>query len=313
MWYNTDMLSTILIFCSLAFAETKTLAVQICLDRAGYSCNAIDGQWGRKSQSALEKYCAARGVAVPPTPESAYDRLFADADRLFRIETVAAADLSALVDMPRAPAEKAKLAHMGYASIPEMFAERGHLTRRAFERLNPGVDWTNVQAGLRLVIPDFPSVREELSVWPKDRPRAPQRPEAARVCISLSKFEITVYDKANRLIALFPCSIAKNKAKLPSRRELRIVTQIANPNYTYTSDRPARGGKTSRHIFPPGPRCPVGVAWLGLDLPGYGIHGTPYPETVGRPESHGCFRLANWNAARLYALCPVGTPVTVTP
>ena len=40
----------------------------------------------------------------------------------------------------------------------------------------------------------------------------------------------------------------------------------------------------------------VGIAWIGLDRPGYGIHGTPEPERVGRTESHGCFRLANWNA-----------------
>ena len=56
-----------------------------------------------------------------------------------------------------------------------------------------------------------------------------------------------------------------------------------------------------------------GVAWLGLNLPGYGIHGTPRPATIGNAESHGCFRLANWNAARLYAMCPVGTSVIILP
>lgn len=307
------MFSTIFLLCSLAFAETKTLAVQICLDRAGFSPNAIDGQWGAKSQSALEKYCAANKLTLPATPEDAYDRFFAGSEDVFRIETVTAADLAALTEMPSSPAEKARLPQMGYATIPEMFAERGHLSRRSFERLNPGVDWGNIRPGLKLVIPDFPSVKEELDVWPKDRARAPKRPEAATVRISLSKFEITVYDRNNRLIALFPCSIAKNKANLPSRRNLKIVSQIANPNYTYTPAHRHNGAKTSRHIFPPGPRCPVGVAWLGLDLPGYGIHGTPSPETIGRAESHGCFRLANWNAARLYALCPVGTPVIISP
>ena len=68
-----------------------------------------------------------------------------------------------------------------------------------------------------------------------------------------------------------------------------------------------------RRIFPPGPNNPVGSSWLGLTLPGYGIHGTPKPETIGRAESHGCFRLANWNAARLYAMCPVGTSVIILP
>jgi lipoprotein-anchoring transpeptidase ErfK/SrfK len=46
-------------------------------------------------------------------------------------------------------------------------------------------------------------------------------------------------------------------------------------------------------------------------LVGYGIHGTPKPEEVGRTESHGCFRLANFNADRLLKMVTVGTPVIV--
>ncbi len=63
----------------------------------------------------------------------------------------------------------------------------------------------------------------------------------------------------------------------------------------------------------PGPNNPVGVAWIGLDRPGYGMHGTPDPEKVGRTESHGCFRLANWDAVALLSLVRVGTPVLVEP
>ena len=66
-------------------------------------------------------------------------------------------------------------------------------------------------------------------------------------------------------------------------------------------------------MLPPGPNNPVGVAWIGLDKPGYGIHGTPAPEQVGRTESHGCFRLANWDAEYLSHLAWVGMPVLVEP
>lgn len=311
MWYNMRMLSTLCLLGALAFAETKTVAVQICLDRAGFSCNAIDGQWGAKSQRALARYCQARGLAVPATPDDAYDRLFDGATDLFRIVAVTQADLDALTPMPRTPVEKAKMSRMGYATVCEMFAERGHLSQRAMERSNPGVDWAHVAPGLKLVIPAFPPMSEELAVWPKDRPGAPKRPEAALVRISLSRFEISAYAADGRILALFPCSIARNKAKLPPHGELKIVTTIANPNYTYTEDAASAGRRRAKYVFPAGPRCPVGVAWLGLNLPGYGIHGTPRPESIGRAESHGCFRLANWNAARLYALCKPGTKVVV--
>jgi lipoprotein-anchoring transpeptidase ErfK/SrfK len=66
-------------------------------------------------------------------------------------------------------------------------------------------------------------------------------------------------------------------------------------------------------ILPPGPNNPVGRAWIGLSLPGYGIHGTPDPEKVGRTESHGCFRLANWDAIALLGLVSIGLPVIVEP
>ena len=34
---------------------------------------------------------------------------------------------------------------------------------------------------------------------------------------------------------------------------------------------------------------------------------------VGRAESHGCFRLANWNAEYLRQMCWVGLRVSVVP
>jgi lipoprotein-anchoring transpeptidase ErfK/SrfK len=66
-------------------------------------------------------------------------------------------------------------------------------------------------------------------------------------------------------------------------------------------------------ILPPGPNNPVGIGWIGLDRTGYGIHGTPEPENVGRTESHGCFRLANWDVQTLLSLVHVGMKVVVQP
>jgi lipoprotein-anchoring transpeptidase ErfK/SrfK len=90
-----------------------------------------------------------------------------------------------------------------------------------------------------------------------------------------------------------------------------------NPNYTFDPavfpESPEARALGRKLILPPGPNNPVGVAWIGLDKSGYGIHGTPKPEDVGRTESHGCFRLANWNAELLLKMVGVGTPVLVEP
>ena len=130
--------------------------------------------------------------------------------------------------------------------------------------------------------------------------------------MTLSRFEITAFDEKGKLIALFPCSIAADEAKLPPASELQVTTLVPNPDYTYTPDRVSKDGRIVRRRFPPGPNNPVGTSWMGLTLlQSYGIHGTPKPETIGRAESHGCFRLANWNAVRLRKMCETGTSVVV--
>jgi len=307
----------VLLLCSLSFAETKTLALQIALDRAGFSCNTIDGKWGRKSEYALQAYIGAKTQDRQPasslTPEQAYDRYFADAGDLFRVETVTQADLAALVRIPEEPSAKAALPRMGYETIKEMFAERGHLSQIALAQMNPGVDWDRVAVGTKLVIPNFPPIAEEFKAADRGRPNRPKRPDAALVRVSISKCLVTAYDREGRLLALFPCSIAANKTKVPAHGEQKVTSYVAWPNYTYTPDYTPPGRKVVRHVWPSGENCPVGVAWMGLGLPGYGIHGTPRPESIGFTGSHGCFRLANWNAARLYAMCKSGTRVIIEP
>ena len=285
------MLATILLFCALAFDESPVLLHQIELDQHGFSCNTIDGVPGLKTDRAIY-YARKTGILKTRKP--------------FRIEAVTQADIDALVKIPEKPADKAKLPRMGYETIKEMFAERGHMSQRGLERLNPGVDWEHIAAGTKLVIPDFPSIEEELTATRKRTP-------AEYIKVSLSRFEVTVYDANDRCIALFPCSIARDKSKRPAEGELKVVTKIPNPNYTYTPDFVPKGQKASKYVLMDGPNNPVGVAWIGLNLPTYGIHGTPKPETIGSAESHGCFRLSNWNVARLYAMVQPGTKVIVEP
>lgn len=277
------------------------LALQICLDRRGFSPNAMDGQAGGKTRAALAAYCAANNLPVPVPGEErfAFKKYFPDEPYLFTTVEVTAEDIASLTTIPDKPAEKAKLRSMGYESIKEMFAERGHVTQNTLKRLNPHIVWDKVVPGTKITIPEVSPV----AIGGK----------AAFVKVSFSKLAVTAYGLNGKPIALFPCSIAKNRAKRPAQGEIKIITQISNPNYTYTPDFTPKGKKVERQIFRPGPNNPVGVVWLGLSIPGYGIHGTPFPERIGRAESHGCFRLANWNAEKLYELVRVGTRIIIEP
>jgi len=140
--------------------------------------------------------------------------------------------------------------------------------------------------------------------------------KAAFITIRLSDKTLEAFDANTNLLAHFPCSIARRVEKRPAG-ELHVEVIAPNPNYTFDPEvfpESSEARQLNRKlILPPGPNNPVGTAWIGLDKPGYGIHGTPNPEQVGRTESHGCFRLANWNAEYLLKLVSIGTLVRVEP
>lgn len=89
--------------------------------------------------------------------------------------------------------------------------------------------------------------------------------------------------------------------KTPAGR-FRITDRIAQPTW-WRSDGKAVPYGDKENV--------LGTHWLSLDLPGYGIHGTWEPETVGKQESAGCIRLVNPDIEELYTLLPVGTPVAI--
>jgi L,D-transpeptidase ErfK/SrfK len=63
--------------------------------------------------------------------------------------------------------------------------------------------------------------------------------------------------------------------------------------------------------FPPGPDNPMGMLALRTGFPGIYIHGTNRPWGVGMRTSHGCIHLYPEDAAELFPLVQVGTPVRV--
>src|SRR5215204_6462313 len=63
--------------------------------------------------------------------------------------------------------------------------------------------------------------------------------------------------------------------------------------------------------IPPGRKNPLGTRWVGLSVPGVGIHGTPNPPSVGYSVSHGCIRMKRRDAESLFRLVRVGTRVWI--
>lgn len=56
----------------------------------------------------------------------------------------------------------------------------------------------------------------------------------------------------------------------------------------------------------------LGTRWMGINFPGYGIHGTWDEDSVGKQSSAGCIRLRNKAVEELYKIITVGTKVVIT-
>ena len=275
---------------------------QVALARNGISSGSLDGVLGSQTRSALSAFQRKSGLAET-------GQLDADTKARLRLETpplvtcvVTSNDLARLQPLSKTWLGKSQQTTLDYETVLELVAEKGHASPYLVRHLNPGVAWTNVTATTEVIIPDVS--------YP------PPSTKAAFAVISLAEKKLEVFGAHSNVLAHFPCSIAARAEKRPAG-ELHVTAIASNPDYTFNPEvfpesAEAREIKT-KLVLPPGPNNPVGVAWISLDLPGYGIHGTPSPEQVGRTESHGCFRLSNWNAEYLLKLVWIGMPVWVEP
>jgi len=65
-------------------------------------------------------------------------------------------------------------------------------------------------------------------------------------------------------------------------------------------------------VVPSGsPENILGTRWLGFNLPGYGIHGTTDPLSLGKQVTQGCVRMSNSDVEELYTVIPLGIEVTI--
>jgi lipoprotein-anchoring transpeptidase ErfK/SrfK len=278
----------------------STLELQVELHRRAFSCGSIDGIMGLQTAAALRAFQRAAGIKETGDLDDATRELLQPSAPALGDYTFTAVELAGLHPIPKTWLEKSQMETLGYASALELAAERFHSHPNLIRKLNPGVNWDAILPGTKIVVPAVENVVVTGA--------------AVQIVITLETHELEVFDSIGRVIAHFPVSIARMVEKRPVG-SLHVTVVIPNPDYTFDPELfpESEEGRTLGHklVVPPGPNNPVGLAWIGLDRTGYGIHGTPDPENVGRTESHGCFRLANWDVQTLAGLVTVGMPVSV--
>jgi lipoprotein-anchoring transpeptidase ErfK/SrfK len=250
--------------------------------------------------------------------------------------------------VPKEPEDQAKMQELGYQSLDERLAERFHTTPEVLDELNPGGQPAGAQGNAQMAektaagpvsAPSPTSSRDPLqSVYRAGQlVRVPNigadridpakvddkawqatlaslgvgtdQPHVSKVVVDRSGGWLKGYDAAGKLVATFTVTTGSRHDPLPLGT-WGITTVSHNPHFNYNPDLfwDADASDTRQHL-PPGPNGPVGVVWIDLTKPHYGIHGTSEPQTIGRTQSHGCVRLTNWDAARLAQMVDTSTKV----
>lgn len=279
--------------------DMRALQTQVMLDRAGYSPGEIDGAMGSSTTRALEAFTKNGGKA---------DALPADAVSTYKITDQDAAG-PFTPGIPEDMVEKSKLSALGYQNLLEALGERFHASPNLLKRMNPSAKFV---AGEEIQVPSVAA-----TVQPVGPPRGrqsdaastPENPAATIITVRKSTSDLVVTDGTGKVLMYAPVTTGSEHDPLPIG-DWKVTGVQHDPKFNYNPALfwDAEPGH-SKATIPPGPNNPVGVVWIDISRPHYGLHGTPEPSTIGKTTSHGCVRLTNWDAQKLAGLVRPGTKV----
>lgn len=117
-----------------------------------------------------------------------------------------------------------------------------------------------------------------------------------RVVVSIPDRRLAVIE-SDQVIAVYAVAVGAPVSPSPVGA-FTIVARVTNPTYY-------RPGK----VIGPGAMNPIGTRWIGLNIKGFGIHGTDDPRSIGFAKSHGCIRLRNEDVEALFEQLRAGDVV----
>ena len=286
------------------------LRVQIYLDQELFTPGKIDGELGEFSYKAVVNWNYAHSKSDIYDWETVVKNARAKVPVARATHTIKA-EMQAFINakLPEQPERWAEFKEMSYRSIVELVAERFHTDETFLQKLNPGQDMNRLKTGDEIQVPNVKPFKIELVKHYQGFKADPEL-STHTVVIDTTERMGAVYDSAEHMLAAFP--ITPGKPQFIPRGQWKIMNMATTPEFRYDKQFLEEGQRSAEALHvPPGPNSPVGILWAGLSKSGIGLHGTANPRTIGRAQSAGCVRFANWDAIRLPSLVRPGSPVIV--
>jgi lipoprotein-anchoring transpeptidase ErfK/SrfK len=204
----------------------------------------------------------------------------------------------ALLDrLPESPLLARAQERLGQANIALLFSPVVTDLDSAYE-IKPGDTLVEIAAAHRTTV-EFIQRANGLSgdlIRPGERLKVPSGRFSIVVDKSQNQLLLTEND---RFVKMYPVSTGTDNST-PSGT-FKIINRIRHPVWY----------KQGAVVPPDSPENILGTRWLGLDQPGYGIHGSVEPASIGQQVTAGCVRMARHDVEELFDIVPVGTEVTI--
>lgn len=270
------------------------MIAQILLDRTRFSPGVIDGYMGPNTRRAILAFQRANDMNTTGNVSQELLRKLMDENSgaLMQTYTISEDDVNGpFVDVPSSMTAMAEMENLAYETPQELLAEKFHMDKEFLRALNPDADFGEAGTEIVVVAPGD----EELGA------------NVARIEVDKEDHSVRAYDGDGNLLARYPATVGSRVFPSPSGT-MEVLAVAPEPKY-YFEPEGREWGPDEQLTIPAGPNNPIGGTWIDLSKEGYGIHGSPDPQMVGKRTSHGCVRLTNWDAEELGAAVSQGAKV----